>query len=163
MALDENEAIPDRGKISLRLVDLLRYQLPFGHAPVMPEDGCLIVKTEVVSDWPGSSMKIKDPPSRDGWRFTSPALRSPANYVASRSVQPRRGPPLLEASHELAQPCGDLFEAADVPLPAIVCALVVGLVFGPEARLLHAHENAAPGRDQCPGDDGLQPSRCLFA
>jgi hypothetical protein len=74
-ALDESEAIPDRGEISLRLVDLERYQLPFGHAPVMPEDGCLIVKTEAVSDWPGSSMKIKDPPSRDGRRFTPPAFR----------------------------------------------------------------------------------------
>jgi hypothetical protein len=36
-------------KISPRFVALLPYQLLFGHAPVMPEDGCSIVKTEMVS------------------------------------------------------------------------------------------------------------------
>src|SRR6516162_4539990 len=52
---------------------------------------------------------------------------------------------------------------ADVPLPAVVCALTVGFVFGSEARLLHAHETAALRRRQCPGDDGLQSTRRLFA
>jgi len=35
--------------IAARLADLVRYKLPFGHAPVMPEVGCSIVKTGTVS------------------------------------------------------------------------------------------------------------------
>jgi hypothetical protein len=89
-ALDESEAIPDRGKISLRLVELLRYQLPFGHAPVMPEDGCLIVKTEAVSDWTGSS-NVDTGPAQSRWAafYSSgiPAVRSPAKYVASNNAR----------------------------------------------------------------------------
>jgi len=41
----EVEIVHDRGKIRLRFVDLSPYQLLLVHEPVMPEDGCLIVKT----------------------------------------------------------------------------------------------------------------------
>jgi hypothetical protein len=42
------EIILDR-KIRPRFVDLLPNQLLFAHAPVMPEDGCPIVKTKLVA------------------------------------------------------------------------------------------------------------------
>jgi hypothetical protein len=41
----EVEIVLDRGKIRLRFVDLSPYQFLLVHEPVMPEDGCLIVKT----------------------------------------------------------------------------------------------------------------------
>ena len=55
------------------------------------------------------------------------------------------------------QPRGHSFQRADHPLPAVGRALVEGLVFGPEARLLHAHVRAAFGRRQRPGDDVFNP------
>jgi D-serine deaminase-like pyridoxal phosphate-dependent protein len=60
------------------------------------------------------------------------------------------------------QSCHCPFQAAEVPLPAIIRALIVGLVFWPEARLLHAYQNTALGRGQRPGDDGFQSPRRFF-
>jgi len=47
----------------------------------------------------------------------------------------------ISASAFSIQSCHRPLQAAEVALPAIVRALVIGLVFGPEARLLHAYEN----------------------
>ena len=54
-------------------------------------------------------------------------------------------------------------ETAEEPLPAVGCSLIVGLFFGAEARLFHAHVCAALCRRERPGDDGLQSLSRLFA
>src|SRR6478672_198904 len=61
------------------------------------------------------------------------------------------------------EPCGHLFQCCDHLLPAKAGALVEALVLRAEPGLLHAHERAGFGRRQRPGDDGLEPVRCLFA
>src|SRR4051794_34422979 len=66
---------------------------------------------------------------------------------ASPSRQPRRYP----------------LEAGEVPLPAVGRALVVPLILGPEAGLLHADVDATLRRRQRPGDDGPQPVGRLLA
>src|SRR3954453_210844 len=66
---------------------------------------------------------------------------------ASPSRQPRRHP----------------LEAREVSLPAVGRALVVPLILGPDAGLLHADEDATLRRRQRPGDDGPQPAGRLLA
>src|SRR5262252_1807364 len=55
------------------------------------------------------------------------------------------------------------FQPANETLPPVTRTLVEALVFRPEARLLHAHEDAALCRRQRPGNDGPQSVRCLLA
>src|SRR6516162_5653743 len=62
-----------------------------------------------------------------------------------------------------AEPCSYPLQASEIALPAIVCSLVVGFVFRPEARLLHAHENALLRRRQRPRDDRLEAARRFSA
>jgi hypothetical protein len=52
-------------------------------------------------------------------------------------------------------PRDNSFQATDELLAAVVRALIVGLLIGTEARLLHAHERSATCRDQRPNDDAL--------
>jgi hypothetical protein len=75
VALDKVEIILDRSKISPPFVDLSLYQLRFGHAPVMPEDGCSIVKTEMVSiAGPALQLRwVENPPRPTSARPTSMA------------------------------------------------------------------------------------------
>ena len=48
--------------------------------------------------------------------------------------------------------------ATDELLPTVVRALIVGLLIGTEARLLHAHERSAACRNQRPDNDAPQPN-----
>jgi hypothetical protein len=85
------------------------------------------------------------------------AHRGRRRRPASRLAYVRRGSrETIEPSVLSAQPRDHPFQAADEPLPAVARALVVGLLFGPEARLLHAHEDAALRRRQRPSNDGLR-------
>src|SRR5579862_2911387 len=59
----------------------------------------------------------------------------------------------------LLQPREHTLQVADKLLPAVACPAVFRLLLGREARLLHAHEGSALGRDQCPNDDAPQPQR----
>src|SRR5277367_51876 len=76
-------------------------------------------------------------------------------YFAS-AVLSRPAPRLLQSPDDALQSC-------DEALPAVARAPVAGLVLGPEARLLHAHENAALHRSQGPRHHGLRSPRRLIS
>ena len=59
----------------------------------------------------------------------------------------------------LLQPGDNSFQGSDELLPTVVRAVIVGLLIGTEARLLHAHERSAARYDQRPNDDALQPQK----
>ena len=77
----EVEIMLDRGKIRLRFVDL-PYQLLLVHEPVMPEDGCLIVRTLMVPI-------DNRPPSRRGSHGAPYSAMSTSTRVA-RDLGPNR-------------------------------------------------------------------------
>jgi hypothetical protein len=57
----------------------------------------------------------------------------------------------------LLQPGDNSFQASDEFPPAVVRALIGGLLIGTEARVLHAQERSAFCGDQRPDDDALEP------
>jgi hypothetical protein len=54
------------------------------------------------------------------------------------------------------QPCDNLLQAADEPLPPALGALVGLLLIRPEARLLHAQVGPRACRGESPSDDTLE-------
>src|SRR5579862_2686617 len=116
---------------------------------------------------------------KSGWgsilrKFVERTVNVAVNRNANHDVNPAKNRSLLRdlrfhgqasffsmliSMSTLLQPREHTLQVADKLLPAVACPAVFRLLLGREARLLHAHEGSALGRDQCPNDDAPQPQR----